>query len=117
MHGGFARRQGGSIVQRSPHAFPVHGSLHCPAVAVTQRPAPSHAVAAKVGQGLARPHGLHGAPQAAPAQSASPQLNVPWATHAPDASQAFTTAVSTQLASSGAHCVQLAPQTLPAHGS
>jgi hypothetical protein len=37
--------------------------------------------------------------------------------HCPLASQYFTTAVSAHIGSFGAHCVQVSPQALPAHGS
>jgi hypothetical protein len=60
---------------------------------------------------------LHGAPQAAPAQSASAQVKLPCATQAPAGSHAFTTAVSRQLRSSGAQAVQAAPQAFAAQGS
>jgi hypothetical protein len=84
---------------------------------VAQCPARSHAVAATVGHGFARPHGLHGAPQTAPTQSASEQLKLPCGTHAPDGSQAFTSMVSKQLESPGAHRVQPEPHAFPAQGS
>jgi hypothetical protein len=118
-HGGLASRHGGSMVQRAPHVFPAHGSaagqVKVPRVA--HAPVGSQAVAANVGHGFARPHGLQAAPHACPAQSAAPQVNVPWATHAPLGSHAFTSAVSKQLRSSGAQTVQPAPHAFPAQGS
>jgi hypothetical protein len=119
MQGGLARRQGGSMVQSSPQRFPAQGEARQVTVAAfTHSPAPSHTVAAKVGHGLASPHGLQLAPHAFPAQGEGAGQVAPVAeTHSPAASQAFTTAVSTQPESSGAHTVHAAPHVFPPQGS
>jgi hypothetical protein len=61
---------------------------------------------------------LHSAPQARFAHgSGAEQLNVPSPMQRPSGLHAFTSAVSAQSVSPGAHAVHASPQRFPAHGS
>jgi hypothetical protein len=74
-----------------------------------------------VGQTSTGAHGLHASPQSFPTQSVNAGQRSATkgeaAMHRPSTSQAFTTAVSTQLRSSGAQSVQDSAQAFPEHGT
>ena len=70
MHGGVALRHGGSIVQRSPQALPVHASAEqLTAPAATHAPEGSQAFMIAVSAQFGTPggHRVQPAPQAFPA--------------------------------------------------
>jgi hypothetical protein len=73
MQGGVAARQGGSIVQGSPQAFPAHAATapHRSPVSATQRPCGSHAFTTAVSAQSVAPGGqaVQVSPQAFPAQA------------------------------------------------
>jgi hypothetical protein len=110
--------------QASPHAFPAHGSYDVQTGAVVTHCPPASQWPTCDGSmhgGVALRQGgsmTHSSPQAFPVHGAATgHVKVPCATQAPDGSHAFTTAVSTQLRSSGAQAVQAAPQAFAAQGS
>jgi hypothetical protein len=111
-------------LQSSPQCLPAHGSTQTGSAA-RQLPAASQRPASDgIRQGgVADRQGgstVQASPQRFPSQGAGVapgHCTVLALTHAPAASHAFTSAVSTQPATPGSQAVHAAPQTFPAQGS
>ena len=102
----------------APQALPAHAPQLVPEPGRRHLPEPSHWYAtAVIGQGTPGAHGSQTSPQAFPAQGSKHAVPVPAARHFPVASQALTTAVSTQSGSPGAQSWQASPQAFPWQGS